>query len=88
MAVYLRMCKNDQFCEGSWILIVALHGNSFMFQGISSSRNDIKLRRGSYLRQSQEARTKTAGAICLDSQSMVDIVFVQVLPVLPLLWHT
>ena len=63
MAVYLRMCINDQFCEDSWILIVALHGNhsdnSFMFQRISHSRNDIKLRRGSYLRQSHGARTKT-----------------------------
>ena len=59
-----RMLKNNQFCEGSSMLIVALHGNhsdnSFMFQRISHSRNDIKLRRGRYLRQSQGARTKTA----------------------------
>ena len=64
MVVYLRMCKTDQFCEGTWILIVALHRNhsenSFMFQRISHSRNDIKLRRGSYLRQSHGACTKTA----------------------------
>ena len=58
------MCKNDHFCEGSWIFIVALHGNhsdnSFMFQRISHSTNDFKLRRVSYLRQSHGACTKTA----------------------------
>ena len=64
VVVYLRMCNNDQFCEGSWILIVGLHqnhsDNSFMFQRISHSKNDIKLRRGNYFRQSHGARTKTA----------------------------
>ena len=53
VVVYLRMCKNDQFCEGSWILVIALlrnhSDNSFMFQIISHSRNDIKLRKGNYL---------------------------------------
>ena len=64
MVVYLRMCKNDHFYEGSWIFIVALHGNhfdnSFMFDRISHSRNDFKLRRESYFRQSHGARTKAA----------------------------
>ena len=31
---------------------------------------------------------KQPSAICLDFQSMVDMVFVQVVPVLLLLWHT
>ena len=64
MLVYLRMCKNDHFCESSWIIIVALHGNhsdnSFMFQRISHSRNDLMLRRGSCLGEWRGARTKTA----------------------------
>ena len=53
VVVHLRMCKNEQFSEGSLILIIALlrnhSDNSFMFQIISHSRNDIKLRRGNYL---------------------------------------
>ena len=74
------------------MFIVALYGNhsdnSFMFQGISHSRNDFKLRREVISDKAMELVQKQLSAICLDFQSMVDIFFVEVMPVLLLLWHT
>ena len=74
------------------MFIVALHGNhsdnSFMFQRISHSRNDFKLRREVISDKAMEIVQKQLSAICLDFQSIVDILFVQVVPVLLLLWHT
>ena len=59
VVVYIRMCKMTNS-----VRVLALDRNysenSFMFQRISHSRNDIKLRRRSYLRQSHRARTITA----------------------------
>ena len=59
-----------------------------LFQRISHSRNDFKLRREVILDKAMELVQKQLSANCLDFQSMVDIVFVQVVPVLLLLWHT
>ena len=74
------------------MFIVALHGNhsdnSFMFQRISHSRSDFKLRGEVISDKAIEIVQKQLSAICLDFQSMVDRFFVQVVPVLLLLWHT